>query len=93
MVFSSLDVHLHTEALLNTMNFLTNLLPQSAKKEAGPEELPTIPEEEEAEGEKEGEKREETAVIRKKCMFSCIIRKACVNAERNLHALLNVMLS
>ncbi|XP_015249617.1 PREDICTED: vacuolar protein sorting-associated protein 13A isoform X2 [Cyprinodon variegatus] len=66
VVFSSLDVHLHTEALLNTMNFLTNLLPQSTKKEAGPEELPTIPEEEEAEGEKEGEKREETAVIRKK---------------------------
>uniref|UniRef100_A0A8C5MNH3 Vacuolar protein sorting 13 homolog A n=1 Tax=Leptobrachium leishanense TaxID=445787 RepID=A0A8C5MNH3_9ANUR len=31
--FSSLDVHLHTEALLNTMNFLTNLLPQSEKQE------------------------------------------------------------
>ncbi|CAH2294187.1 vacuolar sorting-associated 13A isoform X1 [Pelobates cultripes] len=32
--FSSLDIHLHTEALLNTMNFLTNLLPQSEKKES-----------------------------------------------------------
>ncbi|KAM9329208.1 intermembrane lipid transfer protein VPS13A [Gastrophryne carolinensis] len=33
--FSSLDVHLHTEALLNTMSFLTNLLPQSENKEIG----------------------------------------------------------
>nr|DBA28033.1 TPA: hypothetical protein GDO54_008453 [Pyxicephalus adspersus] len=31
--FSSLDVHLHTEALLSTMSFLTNLLPQSENKE------------------------------------------------------------
>ncbi|XP_077331018.1 intermembrane lipid transfer protein VPS13A isoform X1 [Lithobates pipiens] len=31
--FSSLDVHLHTEALLNTMSFLTNLLPQSEQSE------------------------------------------------------------
>ncbi|XP_038625358.1 vacuolar protein sorting-associated protein 13A isoform X2 [Tachyglossus aculeatus] len=30
--FSSLDVHLHTEALLNTMNYLSNLLPQVEKK-------------------------------------------------------------
>ncbi|XP_066473905.1 intermembrane lipid transfer protein VPS13A isoform X2 [Tiliqua scincoides] len=28
--FSSIDVHLHTEALLNTMNFLNNLLPKQA---------------------------------------------------------------
>ncbi|KAJ0067962.1 hypothetical protein NL108_014076, partial [Boleophthalmus pectinirostris] len=28
VTFSSLDVHLHTEALLNTMNFLDNLLPK-----------------------------------------------------------------
>ncbi|KAI4820200.1 hypothetical protein KUCAC02_028184 [Chaenocephalus aceratus] len=34
VTFSSLDVHLHTESLLNTMNFLTNLLPPSTKKEA-----------------------------------------------------------
>uniref|UniRef100_A0A3B4A869 Uncharacterized protein n=1 Tax=Periophthalmus magnuspinnatus TaxID=409849 RepID=A0A3B4A869_9GOBI len=49
VTFSSLDVHLHTEALLNTMNFLDNLLPTktSVQKEAGPEELPTIPEEDE----------------------------------------------
>ncbi|KAG8455268.1 hypothetical protein GDO86_001462, partial [Hymenochirus boettgeri] len=31
--FSSLDVHLHTEALLSTMNFLTSLVPQSENKE------------------------------------------------------------
>uniref|UniRef100_A0A8D3DF94 Vacuolar protein sorting 13 homolog A n=1 Tax=Scophthalmus maximus TaxID=52904 RepID=A0A8D3DF94_SCOMX len=33
VTFSSLDLHLHTEALLNTMNFLNNLLPPSTKKE------------------------------------------------------------
>lgn len=64
MTFSSLDVHLHTEALLNTMNFLDNLLPTSAKKEAGQEELPTIPEGDE--GDKDGEKKEEAVVIKKK---------------------------
>lgn len=64
VTFSSLDVHLHTEALLNTMTFLSNLLPPSTKKEGGQEELPTIPEEEEAE--REGEKKEETTVTRKK---------------------------
>ncbi|KAM6944423.1 intermembrane lipid transfer protein VPS13A isoform 1-T1 [Lycodopsis pacificus] len=63
---SSLDVHLHTEALLNTMNFLNNLLPPSTKKEGGQEELPTILEEEEAEAEREGEKKEEATVTRKK---------------------------
>uniref|UniRef100_A0AAX7V420 Vacuolar protein sorting 13 homolog A n=1 Tax=Astatotilapia calliptera TaxID=8154 RepID=A0AAX7V420_ASTCA len=45
VTFSSLDVHLHTEALLNTMNFLSKLLPESNKKEGQQEELPTIPEE------------------------------------------------
>ncbi|XP_031164574.1 vacuolar protein sorting-associated protein 13A isoform X1 [Sander lucioperca] len=64
VTFSSLDVHLHTEALLNTMNFLNNLLPPSTKKEGGQEELPTIPEEDEAE--REGEKKEEATVTRKK---------------------------
>lgn len=66
VTFSSLDVHLHTEALLNTMNYLNNLLPPSTKKEGGQEELPTIPEEEEAEAEKEGEKKGEAIVARKK---------------------------
>lgn len=64
VTFSSLDVHLHTEALLNTMNFLNNLLPPSTKKEGGQEELPTIPEEDEAE--REGEKKEEAIVTKKK---------------------------
>ncbi|XP_067376850.1 vacuolar protein sorting-associated protein 13A isoform X3 [Channa argus] len=70
VTFSSLDVHLHTEALLNAMNFLNNLLPPSTKKAGAQGELPTIPEEEEAEleaeAEKEGEKKEEAAVTRKK---------------------------
>ncbi|KAM9858498.1 intermembrane lipid transfer protein VPS13A [Aulostomus maculatus] len=47
---SSLDVHLHTEALLNSMNFLNNLLPPSTKKE----------------GVQEGEKKEEATVAKKK---------------------------
>lgn len=64
VTFSSLDVHLHTEALLNTMNFLNNLLPPSTKKEGGQEELPTIPEEDE--NEKEGEKMMEPVVPKKK---------------------------
>ncbi|KAF7652944.1 hypothetical protein LDENG_00089730 [Lucifuga dentata] len=61
--FSSLDVHLHTEALLNTINFLNNLLPPSTKKEEGQEELPTILEEDEGEGE---EKKEEPTVAKTK---------------------------
>ncbi|TKS78631.1 Vacuolar protein sorting-associated protein 13A [Collichthys lucidus] len=66
VTFSSLDVHLHTEALLNAMNFLNNLLPPSTKKEGGQEELPTIPEEDEAEPEKEEGGRKEEAVVTKK---------------------------
>ncbi|XP_058492942.1 vacuolar protein sorting-associated protein 13A isoform X2 [Solea solea] len=65
VTFSSLDVHLHTEALLNTMNFLNNLLPPSTK-EGGKDELPTIPEEEEVEGEKKVEKKEGSSVIKKR---------------------------
>lgn len=34
MNFSSLDVHLHTEALLNAMNYLNNLLPKQETKVA-----------------------------------------------------------
>uniref|UniRef100_A0A3Q3JC42 Vacuolar protein sorting 13 homolog A n=1 Tax=Monopterus albus TaxID=43700 RepID=A0A3Q3JC42_MONAL len=59
VTFSSLDIHLHTEALLNAMNFVNSLLPPSTKKEGGQEELPTIPEEDETEAEREGEKKEE----------------------------------
>lgn len=32
MNFSSLDIHLHTEALLNAMNYLNNLLPKQGTK-------------------------------------------------------------
>uniref|UniRef100_A0AAY4BPN8 Vacuolar protein sorting 13 homolog A n=1 Tax=Denticeps clupeoides TaxID=299321 RepID=A0AAY4BPN8_9TELE len=41
--FSSLDVHLHTEALLNAMNFLTNLMPPSHQNPVTdtPADLPT----------------------------------------------------
>ncbi|XP_029916803.1 intermembrane lipid transfer protein VPS13A isoform X3 [Myripristis murdjan] len=63
--FSSLDVHLHTEALLNAMNFLNSLVPPSTKKEGGQEELPTIQEEDEGEGEGEEEKKEESTVAKK----------------------------
>ncbi|KAG7265616.1 hypothetical protein CRUP_015738 [Coryphaenoides rupestris] len=66
VTFSSLDVHLHTEALVNSMNFLTSLLPASSEKEAGgAEELPTIPEEDE-EGESEEGKKEESVVAKRK---------------------------
>uniref|UniRef100_A0A674A7F7 Vacuolar protein sorting 13 homolog A n=1 Tax=Salmo trutta TaxID=8032 RepID=A0A674A7F7_SALTR len=51
--FSSLDVHLHTEALLNAMNFLNSLLPPTKEAVPSKEELPTIPEEDEGEGEGE----------------------------------------
>uniref|UniRef100_A0A665TH91 Vacuolar protein sorting 13 homolog A n=1 Tax=Echeneis naucrates TaxID=173247 RepID=A0A665TH91_ECHNA len=64
VTFSSLDVHLHTEALLNAMNFLSKLLPEPSKKEGRQEELPTIPEEEEAE--REEDKKEETSLTKKR---------------------------
>uniref|UniRef100_A0A8C1MPF9 Vacuolar protein sorting 13 homolog A n=1 Tax=Cyprinus carpio TaxID=7962 RepID=A0A8C1MPF9_CYPCA len=59
--FSSLDVHLHTEALLNSINFLNNLLPP-LKKEAQ-EEQPVLPKEEEEE--EEEAKIEDSAVTKK----------------------------
>ncbi|XP_014442114.1 vacuolar protein sorting-associated protein 13A isoform X2 [Tupaia chinensis] len=37
--FSSLDIHLHTEALLNTINYLNNIFPQSEEK---PASVPTV---------------------------------------------------
>lgn len=64
MTFSSLDVHLHTEALLNTMNFLENLLPQTPRKGDGQEELLTIPKTDE--GKKDGDMKEEVVVAKKK---------------------------
>ncbi|KAG7223425.1 hypothetical protein INR49_015528, partial [Caranx melampygus] len=56
----------YIKALLNTMNFLNKLLPESTKKEGGQEELPTIPEEDEAEAEREEEKKEEATVAKKR---------------------------
>lgn len=64
VTFSSLDVHLHTEALLNTMNFLENLLPQTPRKGDGQEELLTIPKTDE--GKKDGDMKEEVVVAKKK---------------------------
>lgn len=64
MTFSSLDVHLHTEALLNALNFLQNLLPEPPKKRGGQEELLTIPEADESK--KDGDKKEEVVVAKKK---------------------------
>ncbi|KAJ8005978.1 hypothetical protein DPEC_G00123500 [Dallia pectoralis] len=62
--FSSLDIHLHTEALLNAMNFLMSLLPPSKEAVPSQEELPTIPEEVAEDGEEE-EKKGELAVAKK----------------------------
>ncbi|XP_078141113.1 intermembrane lipid transfer protein VPS13A isoform X2 [Centroberyx gerrardi] len=64
--FSSLDIHLYTEALLNAMNFLNSLVPPSTKKEGGQEELPTIQEEDEGEGEGEEEEKKEESTVAKK---------------------------
>lgn len=64
VTFSSLDVHLHTEALLNALNFLQNLLPEPPKKRGGQEELLTIPEADESK--KDGDKKEEVVVAKKK---------------------------
>ncbi|KAM4708321.1 intermembrane lipid transfer protein VPS13A [Discoglossus pictus] len=57
--FSSLDVHLHTEALLNTMSFLTSLIPQSENKE--PEQQV-----QETEEEKKEEQRKKISLKRSK---------------------------
>nr|XP_057926418.1 vacuolar protein sorting-associated protein 13A isoform X3 [Doryrhamphus excisus] len=64
VTFSSLDVHLHTEVLLNTMNFLNNLVPPSTKKEEKQEELPTIQDNDIEEH--EDEKKEGSAVSKRK---------------------------
>ncbi|MFT7811875.1 vacuolar protein sorting-associated protein 13A isoform X2 [Arapaima gigas] len=71
--FSSLDVHLHIEALLNAMNFLNSLLPPQKKETQ--EELPTILEEEEEEGEKK-----EASVTKK-----LSVRKTKFDDVVNLH--------
>uniref|UniRef100_A0A8C9TJI0 Vacuolar protein sorting 13 homolog A n=1 Tax=Scleropages formosus TaxID=113540 RepID=A0A8C9TJI0_SCLFO len=69
--FSSLDVHLHIEALLNSMNFLNSLLPPQKKETQ--EELPTIPEEEEEEGEKkEKSKFEDVVNLHIRADLSCL---------------------
>lgn len=73
MNFSSLDVHLHTEALLNSINFLNNLLPP-LKKEAQ-EEQPALPKEEEEE--EEEAKVEDSAVTKKSCEKVCFVRFFC----------------
>uniref|UniRef100_A0A671TE89 Vacuolar protein sorting 13 homolog A n=1 Tax=Sinocyclocheilus anshuiensis TaxID=1608454 RepID=A0A671TE89_9TELE len=74
--FSSLDVHLHTEALLNSINFLNNLLPP-LKKEAQ-EKQPVLPKEEEEE--EEEAKIEDSAVTKKS---SC--KKSKFEDVVNLH--------
>ncbi|XP_028822843.1 vacuolar protein sorting-associated protein 13A-like isoform X3 [Denticeps clupeoides] len=83
--FSSLDVHLHTEALLNAMNFLTNLMPPSHQNPVTdtPADLPTVPEEEE-EGEEEGldEIKEEVSSVAKK---QTAVKKSKYEDVLNLH--------
>ncbi|XP_058245185.1 vacuolar protein sorting-associated protein 13A isoform X2 [Hemibagrus wyckioides] len=61
--FSSLDMHLHTEALLNSMNFLNSLLPPSKKEE--PAEQPAPQPDDEGEGDSEEEKKEESTIAKK----------------------------
>ncbi|KAB5567777.1 hypothetical protein PHYPO_G00236760 [Pangasianodon hypophthalmus] len=61
--FSSLDVHLHTEALLNSMNFLNGLLPPAKKEE--PVEQPAPQQDDEGEGDSEEEKKEESTITKK----------------------------
>lgn len=63
--FSSLDVHLHTEALLNSMNFLNGLLPPAKKEE--PVEQPAPQPDDEGEGDSEEEKKEESTITKKSC--------------------------
>ncbi|XP_066567209.1 intermembrane lipid transfer protein VPS13A isoform X2 [Amia ocellicauda] len=53
--FSSLDVHLHIEALLNAMNFLNNLVPSSEKKDSLEEQTPAVGE----------EKKDDSALVKK----------------------------
>ncbi|MGH0133696.1 UNVERIFIED_CONTAM: hypothetical protein FKN15_077954 [Acipenser sinensis] len=60
--FSSLDVHLHIEALLNAMNFLNNLIPPS-EKDTSEESAPAVGE----------EKKEGTTVAKKSSMTIIII--------------------
>lgn len=66
MTFSSLDVHLYTEALLNTMNFVNNLLPASSQEPTAPraEDQQGEGDEEEEEDEKEEKKKEGSAVVK-----------------------------
>uniref|UniRef100_A0A672P4J4 Vacuolar protein sorting 13 homolog A n=1 Tax=Sinocyclocheilus grahami TaxID=75366 RepID=A0A672P4J4_SINGR len=81
--FSSLDVHLHTEALLNSINFLNNLLPP-LKKEAQ-EEQPVLPKEEEEE--EEEAKIEDSAVTKKSCKkvhFVCFFCFAVSIADKEV---------
>ncbi|XP_067251586.1 vacuolar protein sorting-associated protein 13A isoform X2 [Chanodichthys erythropterus] len=74
--FSSLDLHLHTEALLNSMNFLNNLLPPMKKETL--EEQPVPPKEEE---EEEEEAKIENSAIAKKSTY----KKSKFEDVVNLH--------
>ncbi|TRY91754.1 hypothetical protein DNTS_026184, partial [Danionella cerebrum] len=73
--FSSLDVHLHTEALLNSMNFLNSLLPQL--KTETTEQQPVLIKVEEEEEQEEETKSESSSVTRtssyKKSKFEDVV--------------------
>ncbi|MGH0128153.1 UNVERIFIED_CONTAM: hypothetical protein FKN15_061461 [Acipenser sinensis] len=77
--FSSLDVHLHIEALLNAMNFLNNLIPPS-EKDTSEESAPTVGE----------EKKEETTVAKKSSLVSQVIMRK--NATEILAKLKNIVI-
>ncbi|XP_035392320.1 vacuolar protein sorting-associated protein 13A isoform X1 [Electrophorus electricus] len=78
--FSSLDVHLHTEALLNSMNFLSSLLPAPTKPAPGTPSSAPQEDEDEGGGDRdasEEEKKESSAVakrpVTKKSKFEDIV--------------------
>uniref|UniRef100_A0A8C2C2B0 Vacuolar protein sorting 13 homolog A n=1 Tax=Cyprinus carpio TaxID=7962 RepID=A0A8C2C2B0_CYPCA len=75
--FSSLDVHMHTEALLNSINFLNNLLPP-LKKEAQ-EEQPVLAKEEKEE-EEEKSKFEDVVNLHIRADLSCL--KVFIRGEK-----------
>uniref|UniRef100_A0A8C2BZ69 Vacuolar protein sorting 13 homolog A n=1 Tax=Cyprinus carpio TaxID=7962 RepID=A0A8C2BZ69_CYPCA len=80
--FSSLDVHMHTEALLNSINFLNNLLPP-LKKEAQ-EEQPVLAKEEKEEEEEakieDSSKFEDVVNLHIRADLSCL--KVFIRGEK-----------
>uniref|UniRef100_A0AAY5F2Q5 Vacuolar protein sorting 13 homolog A n=1 Tax=Electrophorus electricus TaxID=8005 RepID=A0AAY5F2Q5_ELEEL len=73
--FSSLDVHLHTEALLNSMNFLSSLLPAPTKPAPGTPSSAPQEDEDEGGGDRDAseEEKKDGALLTKKSKFEDIV--------------------